>query len=177
MAERAEAVPSDQVVPEVSFPNRPKVMGSEHHTENMADTDCAKVLVELIAVSQVPTTVECAESFTSLVSDARLPAPVAGSEICLIPPKSLKRACPTVVYQRRKQKLVQAEFTAPTTIKLAERLRYNFSRSLSLEESSTPERARAGQVIRYLPKTPVERAERDINDLCEEPSFPPKQSD
>ncbi|KAG0558426.1 hypothetical protein KC19_10G027300 [Ceratodon purpureus] len=177
MAGRADALPCDQVVPEVSFQDRARVIVSEQQTERMVKADCAKVLVELIAASQEPTSMECAESLNSIVADARLPAPVASSDGCLIPPKSLKRACPTVVYRRRKQQLVQSEFTAPTTIKLAERLRYNFSTSLSLEDTSPPERAIADQVIRCLRKKPVEGAEKDIDDLCEEPSIPPMQSE
>ena len=118
---------------------------------------------------------ECAATSNTLAADAHLPAPVASSDGCLIPPKSLKRACTTVVYRRRKQQVVTTEFAAPTTIKLAERLRYNFSRSLSLDETSPPDSAVADQVLRYLRKTPDQHADTDIDHVCEEPGFPPKQ--
>ena len=46
MAERADAPPSNKVVPEVFSLNRGSVMGSLQNADKAADTDCANALVE-----------------------------------------------------------------------------------------------------------------------------------
>ena len=168
---------SDQVVPVVESPDHGNVVHSPSIAAKAENSHCSDTLRELISNSKPSASVGCAIPGPEFDPATHQPGPLSCTLGCSDDLKTLKRACPALVYRRRKQQAVVKEFPAPTTVRLAEQLRYNLSRSLTLDGSSSPEHTLAGRASRFQRIEAVGNADKDASVVAEEPGTPPLLSE